>query len=113
MTGDASNRLPPLDETAAIPSSEEGPVFVEPWEARIFAIVVALHNRGAFAWSEFQKLLIEEIGAAEASGRNRPYYESWLAAAERLIEKLDLAMSAEIDAEVQRLRPDDRTIRLR
>lgn len=110
MSGD---RIPLLDGPAAIPSSTDGPVFVEPWEARIFAVVVALHEAGAFAWPAFQKLLIEEIGKAEAAGRSRPYYESWLAAAERLFEMLGLAVGPEIDAEVRRLRPDDRTIRLR
>lgn len=113
MTDTPPSRLPPLDGSAAIPSAADGPVFIEPWEARVFAMVVALHDGGAFAWPEFQKLLIDEIGKAEAAGRSRPYYESWLAAAERLFEQLGLAADAEIDAEVRRLRPDDRTIRLR
>lgn len=113
MTDAGRDRLPVLEGTASVPSSENGPIFVEPWEARIFAVVVALHEAGAFAWPAFQKLLIEEIGKVEAAGRSRPYYESWLAAAERLFETLGLAMGIEIDAEVRRLRPDDRTIRLR
>ena len=97
----------------AIPVDADGPVFVEPWEARVFALVVGLHDGGAFAWSEFQALLIEEIGAAERAGRPRSYYLNWLAAAERLFERHGLAAGAEVDAEADRLRPDDRTVRLR
>jgi nitrile hydratase accessory protein len=104
---------PLLGDIATIPAGGDGPVFIEPWEARVFALVVALHRRGAFAWPDFQALLIDEIGASERSGRNRPYYESWLAAAERLLEALGLAARAEIDATVACLRPDDRTVRLR
>ena len=113
MTVGCGDRLPPLPGNAAIPSTVDGPAFVEPWEARAFALVVALNEQGAFAWPDFQALLIEEIGAAERAGRHRPYYESWLAAAERLFEALGLAACAEVDAEVYRLRPDDRTRRLR
>lgn len=113
MSGAATTALPPLPPEAAIPVDADGPVFVEPWEARAFALVVGLHERGAFRWPEFQALLIEEIGAAERSGQCRPYYVSWLRAAERLIEARGLAGRAEVDAEVERLRPDDRTVRLR
>lgn len=111
-TGREAAPARPVD-AAGIPASPDGPVFVEPWEARIFALVVALHDRKAFEWTAFQALLIEEIGMAERAGRPRPYYESWLAAAERLLDSLDLAGRAEVEAEAARLRPDHRTVRLR
>ena len=43
-------------------------VFSEPWEARAFAVAVALSEAGQFQWAEFQQSLIEEIGAAEKAG---------------------------------------------
>ena len=96
-----------------IPMDAEGPVFVEPWEARAFAMVIDLNQRGLFAWKDFQSLLVDEIGRSEHEGLGQPYYTSWLNAAERLFERLGLAARAETDAEVERLRPDDRTVRLR
>ena len=96
-----------------IPKDAEGPVFVEPWEARAFAMVIDLNQRGLFAWKDFQSLLVEEISKNEREGLGQPYYTSWLIAAERLFERLGLAERAETDAEVERLRPDDRTVRLR
>ena len=96
-----------------IPKDEAGPVFVEPWEARAFSMVVDLNARGHFAWKAFQALLVEEITRSEREGLGRPYYTNWLIAAERLFDGLGLAARAEVDAEVERLRPEDRTVRLR
>jgi nitrile hydratase accessory protein len=59
----------------------EGPVFNEPWEAQAFAMVVKLHEGGAFAWNEWAETL-----GAEIKSSNKPYYESWLAALEAIVE---------------------------
>ncbi len=107
---DPLRALPP---DLAIPRDAEGPVFAEPWEARVFALVVEMNARGLFAWDAFQALLVEEIRHSEGEGLCRPYYMNWLLAAERLFEGLDLVPRAATDAEVALLRPDDRTIRLR
>ena len=100
-------------EGLRIPVNKDAPVFQQPWEARIFAIVVSLHDQGAFEWARFQGLLIDEIKRTESDGDYRDYYENWFAAAERLIASLDIAEEQEIDAEVAKLRPDDRTIVLK
>ena len=96
-----------------IPRDAEGPVFAEPWEARVFALVVEMNARGLFAWTEFQSLLVDEIRRGEGEGLCRPYYVNWMLAAERLFEQRGLVAREATDAEVERLRPDDRTIRLR
>lgn len=114
MTGEdriAANSLPPLPADLAIPRDGAGPLFAEPWEARVFALVVELNAQGRFAWPEFQSLLAEEIGHAERQGLARSYYLNWAAAAERLLDRLRLAEPGETDAEVARLRPEDRTVR--
>jgi nitrile hydratase accessory protein len=100
----------PLPELPSAPRDGDEPVFREPWEARIFAIVVSLYHQGRFEWKAFQELLIEEIRNTESTGDFRDYYENWLAAAEKLVQSLDIAQQDEVDAEVFRLRPDDRTI---
>jgi nitrile hydratase accessory protein len=71
-----------------IPRGPEGPVFREPWEAEAFAMAVALHERGLFAWSEWTAVLAEEIRRAQANGdpdTGETYYRHWLAALERIV----------------------------
>ena len=81
-----------FDEAAAalpeLPRDADGPVFREPWEAQAFAMTVALHRRGLFAWSEWAAALAAEIKRAQAAGdpdRGDTYYRHWLAALERLV----------------------------
>ena len=75
-------------EIAPIPRSQDGaPVFREPWEAQAFALTLALHERGLFAWSEWAQALSEEIRRADAEGDpgdGSTYYRHWLSAIERL-----------------------------
>lgn len=63
-------------------------VFTEPWEARAFAIVVLLHERGLYSWTEWSEALATRIGSARpdsASGRDSAYYHHWLDALEDLL----------------------------
>jgi nitrile hydratase accessory protein len=71
-----------------IPRGREGPVFREPWEAEAFAMTLALHERGLFAWSEWTAMLADEIKQAQANGdpdTGETYYQHWLAALERIV----------------------------
>src|SRR6202167_4912632 len=86
-------------------------VFAEPWQARAFAIAVALSRAGRFAWDEFRAALIAEIAAADAdhagdaphtdgpstASAGASYYESWLAALERVIRANGLLTPVEIE----------------
>ena len=54
--------------------------FDEPWQARAFALAVALHERGAFGWDEWAATLSGTIADEPA----RPYWLHWLAALERI-----------------------------
>lgn len=86
-----------IDRTAAaqataalpgIPRDEDGPVFREPWEARAFAMAVALHARGVFTWPEWADALAREIKQAQARGdadTGETYYRHWLATIEKLV----------------------------
>jgi len=63
-------------------------VFREPWEAHAFALVLALHERGVFTWSEWAGALGAQIAAAQAAGDadlGDTYYRHWLAALETLV----------------------------
>lgn len=63
------------------------PVFAEPWEAQAFALVVALHDRGLFGWSEWA----EALGAhTRATGRAADY-AAWIATLEGLLATRGIA----------------------
>ena len=68
---------------------DAGPKFAEPWEAKIFAIIVGLSRDGLFSWADWVECFSKEVAAAtalEATGGDEvPYYEQWLNAAEKLL----------------------------
>lgn len=72
----------------------EPSVFAAPWEARVFALIVALQDRGLLSWPDFQAQLAAEITAHPT----QPYYVSWLHAASDLLDTLALAPLAEVEA---------------
>jgi nitrile hydratase accessory protein len=60
-----------------LPRDEGGPVFREPWEARVFAITLALYQRGVFTWPEWTAALSDAIKRAPPGGdpsRDDTYY---------------------------------------
>jgi nitrile hydratase accessory protein len=62
-----------IDRTADEP-------FTAPWQARAFAMAVVAAERMGVDWDEFR----DRLKAAIAEEPERPYYESWLDALERL-----------------------------
>jgi nitrile hydratase accessory protein len=77
--------------------------FSEPWEARAFAVAVALCGEGQFHWAEFQQSLIDEIAAAEKGGHattGADYYHRWLDALMRLLNAKGIVGAAELQARV-------------
>jgi nitrile hydratase accessory protein len=82
-----TDNRPVVPAVLGVPTDQEGPVFREPWEARVFATAVALHETGIFAWSDWAGALGEEIagaGAAGDSGIADSYYDHWLVALEKM-----------------------------
>lgn len=71
-----------LSDVPGLPKNDIGPVFEEPWEAHAFAMAVKLNEAGVFEWSEWAAALSEELHLSP----DRPYYEGWLVALERLVE---------------------------
>jgi nitrile hydratase accessory protein len=86
-----------LADSERIPKDADGPVFAEPWEAQAFAMAVKLAEAGVFAWPEWA----ETLGAELKAHPDRPYYESWLAALERLVEAKGVMTGPERLARVQ------------
>lgn len=83
-----------LEKLPGIPLQGDGPIFNEPWEARAFAMTLALHERGLFTWPQWAEALAREIDRAQASGDpdlGDTYYQHWLLALESLVKELPAA----------------------
>jgi nitrile hydratase accessory protein len=65
----------------ALPRSNGELVFAAPWEGRAMAMAIGVVKALGLAWDEFRARLVAEISAHP----ERPYYESWLQALERLV----------------------------
>lgn len=73
------------------PGSATEPIFAEPWEGRAFGIAFDVVRRTGLRWEDFRSLLIASL----ADVPDRPYYESWVVALERLTtERVDLSPDA-------------------
>jgi len=80
--------------TAALPRLNGELVFEAPWQGRALGMALGVVRRLGLPWREFQQRLIPEIGARP----DAPYYDSWLAALERLVVDFGVASAAEIAA---------------
>jgi len=83
----------------SLPRSSGELVFHDPWERRAFAMAVTLCEQGLYHWDEFRDHLIAEIAASEqaAGSDSHPedlpsYYQSWLAALEKLLAKKGIVL---------------------
>jgi len=77
-----------------LPCDAQGPVFAEPWQAQAFALVLALHARGVFTWTEWAARLSQSIREARQAGDpdlGDTYYRHWLAALEALLLERGIA----------------------
>lgn len=81
-----------MNQPVRIPevSGGDAPVFAEPWEARAFAMVVSLHERGLYTWAEWADALATRISEDQADGgfdSGDTYYRQWLDALEDLLAR--------------------------
>jgi nitrile hydratase accessory protein len=91
------NTSPP--DLPGFPRDPEGPVFNEPWEAKAFAMVLRLHERGLFTWTEWAEALAQEIRAAQSTGdadSGETYYQHWLRALEFMVARKGAASVEEL-----------------
>jgi nitrile hydratase accessory protein len=91
INADAARRA--VDAVPSVPHDAQGPVFHEPWEAHAFALALALHDKGVFAWSEWAAMLGEEIKKAQVAGdpdTGETYYRHWMATLERMVTEKDV-----------------------
>ena len=80
------------DDISVVPGLEGEPNFDEPWQAQAFAMTVALHEGGAFAWGEWAAILSDELT------REPNYWTAWLHALEAMLACKDIAAAEVVDA---------------
>ncbi|MEM8564631.1 MAG: nitrile hydratase accessory protein [Pseudomonadota bacterium] len=78
---------------------EDGePIFAEPWQAQVFAMTIALYEKGLFSWDEWAAALSEQRGSRSPALDDgaQHYYQDWLSALEGVV-------SSRTDADVDLL----------
>ena len=94
----AASRLA-VQANPGLPTDSQGPVFHEPWQAQAFAMTLALHEKGLFAWGEWAAMLGETIKAAQAAGdpdTGETYYNHWLETLERMVAEKSVTTPADL-----------------
>ena len=76
-----------VTSTPSLPLDDDGgPVFSEPWEAKVFAMTLQAHEAGVFSWSEWAQGLGAELAKdGDGSGETLGYYDHWINALETLL----------------------------
>ena len=99
-----------IGDDAATP--DDPPTFEAPWQARAFALAVALtdeYEADALSWDEFQSRLVEEVDADREEGDPETiYYRQWLAALERLLVDQNVLEPGELLARIDAFEVGDR-----
>jgi nitrile hydratase accessory protein len=93
------------------------PVFANPWQAQIFALVVGLHQRGCFSWGEWTETLSTEIAAVrdkeesnsddsrqEEADPGDSYYRLWVTVLERILANKTIVYSDDVQNRVNEWR---------
>ena len=95
---DIDREIANMQGATALPRKNGELIFSEPWEGRVFAMAIALHDEGAFPWEEFRHRLMEEVNSADCKSDPAPdYYELWLAAFEQLLLKKGIMAREEFE----------------
>ena len=97
---DSAVQVERINTLPRLPREKDGPVFAEPWEAQAFALAVKLSEQGHFTWSEWARVLGDQLKAAADRGEpddGSHYYEHWLAALEQLVTAKGLTDRAALE----------------
>jgi nitrile hydratase accessory protein len=76
-----------VDGPGAPPRRNGELAFDAPWEGRVFGLALAVTEQAGLSWEAFRSRLIEAV----SDEPDRPYWESWLVALERLLADYRLA----------------------
>jgi len=82
-----------LEGSVSPPRDNGEIVFAAPWERRAFGLTIALCRSGACDWEGFRTRLVARI----AERQSRPYWSSWAAALEDVLDDSAALARAQID----------------
>ena len=101
----AQRQVSDMQGSAALPRKSGELQFQDPWQGEVFALAVALCERRHYQWQEFQEHLIAEIAKADQTAPDaRPtYYESWLAAFEKLLDTKNILAQTTVNRRVRQI----------
>lgn len=116
MTGEGPE---PAEEPAAetldalIEGDEAGALsFDAPWQARAFGIALALRDRDAVDWTDFQERFVDNVRATDPDRMQAAvesvYYERWLETVEELVVDAGVVDEAEIDRRTEEFATGER-----
>lgn len=77
-----------------LPPRGDEQVFAAPWQAQVFAMTVALHERGLFTWAQWAQALGAQMQHGAADGSD--YYERWTDALAALLAEQRVASDEEL-----------------
>ncbi len=86
-----------MQGAAAMPRKNGELVFDEPWHGRAFGMAIALHQAGLYTWDEFRDELIAGVAVADQQDEPFRYYDVWLAAFERVLQKKNILTAEEVE----------------
>ncbi len=104
MTVRVDASLTALTGPTAPPRRNGELVFDAPWQGRAFGMAVGVVERLGLEWKVFQERLIAEI----ARRPEAPYYDTWVAALEKLVIDYGAATPTELEAAQQAVRAQPR-----
>lgn len=77
-----------------LPPRGDEQVFAAPWQAQVFAMTVALHDRGVFTWPQWARLLGKHVATGAVDGTD--YYERWADALAELLNERQIVTSDQV-----------------
>jgi nitrile hydratase accessory protein len=106
-----------LDQVRAIiPGLEEdAPLFHAPWQARIFALIVAAVKQGHLPWKSFQIQLVKAIKEKEAAEKeggmsgeetvviDNSYFDCWLVAVEETLKHEGIIAGVDVGRKIEEI----------
>lgn len=82
-----------------LPPRGDEQVFAAPWQAQVFALTVALHERGLFTWPEWAVTLGRHVATGTADGSD--YYERWADALQEMLAERGIASPEDVERGTQ------------
>lgn len=90
--------------------SDNSPLFHAPWQARIFALIVAMVKNGHLPWKTFQQQLVRAIEQRKADITptttkeiEDQYFDCWLEATEMTFQEEGFAAPKDITRQIEKI----------